>query len=133
MEFEIRELKARDIAPMCRIASKIGIKQIADVFSDGSLKGIVAASGAGDEDGSTAKEKAERVGLSLMTELASVVCANFDKADTELFRFLASMAGMKEKEVSELSLADAFDLATAVFMSEGFSDFFKRVQASLAR
>lgn len=141
MEFEIRELQARDIAPMTRILSNIGIKQIASSLSPDSLREIVAASvqdeeadeGKGGEGAKEGLTRTEEIGMNIMLEVASVLCANFDKAESDLFSFMASMSGMKQKEVSELSLADTFDLMLAIVTSDGFSDFFKRVQALLAK
>ena len=136
MEFEIRELQARDVAPMARIMGKVGIKQIANALSPASLKAVVDINGTDVEDGEERERvmtRTEEIGMGIMLEIASVLCENFDKAEKDLFRFLASMAGMKEQEVAKLSLADTLDLIAAVFTSDGFSDFFKRVQASLAR
>ena len=136
MEFEIRELQARDVAPMARIMGKVGIKQIANALSPASLKAVVDINGTDVEDGEERERvmtRTEEIGMGIMLEIASVLCENFDKAEKDLFRFLASMAGMKEQEVAKLSLADTLDLIAAVFTSDGFSDFFKRVQALLAK
>lgn len=129
MEFEIRGLQARDVAPMTRIMSKIGVKDVASALSPESLKEIVSGAATEADEGS----RVQVAGLNLVLELATIVCENFHKAESDLFKFLASMAGMKEKEVAELPLPDVLDLVVAVFSSEGFMDFFRRVQALLAK
>lgn len=133
MEFEIRELQARDVAPMARIMGKVGIKQIANTLTPASLSAIISANEADGEEQENGMTRTEKIGMGIMLEVASVLCENFDKAEKDLFRFLASMAGMTEQQVAKLSLADTVDLTVAVFTSEGFSDFFKRVQALLAK
>lgn len=135
MEFNVRELQARDVAPMVRVMNKIGMREIAQALSPESLRDVVALASdpADGEDAKARAQRIEQVGLSVMLELATIVFANFERAEADLFKLMASVSGMSEQEVSELSLADTMDLLVAIFQSEGFSDFFKRVQALLAR
>lgn len=115
MEFQIRTLAAKDVAPMCRILSCIGLSEFRDLVvplaqPDGGLS-------------------VEEVGIDVVLGAADIVLKNVDKAETELFAFLASLSGLSREEVAELSLGDFLDLLVAVFRSDGFADFLARAKA----
>lgn len=118
-EYEIRPLNAKDIAPMARIIGKIGIRDISKTLSPESIAAITSGEGA----------SVERIGASIVLDAIGIVCANADKAEADIFGFLASVSGMKVKEVEGLSLADFAELVTALFKAPDFSDFFTRVSS----
>lgn len=120
-KFEIRNPMAKDIAPMARIISRIGVKEVSKAISPETIAAIT-----GDE------KQIGLVGVGVIVDVVGVVCENFDKAEDDLFSFMASMAGMKKSEIASLSIADAFELLYEIFTCEGFGDFFKRVQALLS-
>ncbi|MEG0991343.1 MAG: hypothetical protein RSN88_10820 [Gordonibacter sp.] len=125
-KFGIRPFRAKDIAPMVRIITKIGLREFAQVISPENIKALVGRA----EDG---KPQADIVGIGLMLDVAAVVGENFDKVEGDLFAFMASMSGLKVQGVGDLSLADTFDLLYAIFTASDFSDFFKRARALLAK
>lgn len=123
-EFKMRPLAAKDIAPMTRIISKIGISEVKKLISP---ELIAAASKKNKKDNSSL----ESVGVNLVFDVAGIVCANYGKAEADINEFLASLYGMEPNEVSELSLAVFAELVVGLFKSDGFSDFFTRVKALL--
>lgn len=127
-DFNIREFKARDIAPMTRIISKIGLRQFAGIIDIRSVMGIV-----GDGDADVSAEAAAQIGVGVIIEAASVIIENFEKAENDLMLLMASLSGMKVEEVMDLSLADTMDLVYAIATHEGFSDFFTRAKALLGK
>lgn len=138
-KFSVRPFRAKDIAPMVRIISKIGIKQFAGVVSPQNVKAIMDKSnGAEVEDSDRGEEVDEgdqvnAVGVGVVLEVVGIFCDNFDKAEGDIFAFLASMTGMTRAEIEDLSLADTFDVLYAIFTAKDFSDFFKRARVLLAK
>ena len=124
MEFNIRPLAAKDVAPMCRIISKIGLSEFKEAVSPETVNSMFSKEG-GKDDGAAA------VGVAIVVSVADIVFRNVDKAEKDLFAWLASVSGISQKEVSELSLADFATLVGAVFKSEDFKDFFTAVRALL--
>lgn len=120
MEFELRPLNARDIAPVARIISKIGIREMKNVVSIDAILSTI-----GDEE--DRESKVDVVGFGIVLDAVGVICENLDKAESDIFKLMASVAGMKEKSVAELPLGDFADLLVAFLQKDDFKDFFTRV------
>lgn len=125
MEFDIRPLRFKDVAPMARIVSKIGLREFKQVLTPEAIGAFAETV----EDGQSV---AEAVGAGILIDAAGIVLENYDKAEDEIAAFLASVAGMKKTEVMELTLADSVALVKAVVAAQGFDDFLKQASA-LAR
>lgn len=125
MEFDIRPLRFKDIAPMARIVSKIGLREFKQVLTPEAIGAFAETA----EDGQSV---AEAVGAGVLIDAVGIVLENYDKAEDEIAAFLASVAGMKKSEVMELTLADSVALVKAVAAAQGFDDFLKQASA-LAR
>lgn len=125
MEFDIRPLRFKDIAPMARIVSKIGLREFKQVLTPEAIGAFAETA----EDGQSV---AEAVGAGVLIDAVGIVLENYDKAEDEIAAFLASVAGMKKSEVMELALADSVALVKAVAAAQGFDDFLKQASA-LAR
>lgn len=141
LKFSIRPLRAKDVAPMVRIVSKIGLREFKDVISLDAINVFVekaemslegeSPEGEGAPNDGGADAVASLVGVGAFLDAAGIVCENFDKAEADIFRFLASVSGQTVKEVEELPIADLFELVFAVFKAPDFGDFFTRVKALL--
>lgn len=125
-KFAIRPLRAKDIAPMVRIIGKIGLKEFAAIISPENISALIGKT----DDGEL---RTDIVGVGIMLDVAAVVCENFDKAEKDLFGFMASLSGLTIKEVEELSLADTFEVLHAICTAGDFADFFARVRSLLAK
>ena len=125
MEFDIRPLRFKDIAPMARIVSKIGLREFKQVLTPEAIGAFAETAGDG-------QSVAEAVGAGVLIDAVGIVLENYDKAEDEIATFLASVAGMKKSEVMELALADSVALVKAVAAAQGFDDFLKQASA-LAR
>lgn len=125
MEFDIRPLRFKDVAPMARIVSKIGLREFKQVLTPEAIGAFAETV----EDGQSV---AEAVGAGVLIDAVGIVLENYDKAEDEIAAFLASVAGMKKSEVMELTLADSVALVKAVAAAQGFDDFLKQASA-LAR
>ncbi len=118
MEFELRRMTSADIFPMCTIIKKIGIDEVKKIINSPELMSLVSNS-KGKDDRTTA------IGMSFMLDIASLIVGNIPKIETDLYKFLASMAKTTEKELREISPADFLELVIAVLKHEDFKDFFK--------
>lgn len=118
MTYELRKMTSADIFPICTIIKKIGIDEVKKMVSSPELMKMVSDT-KGKEDQATA------VGMSFMIDIASLIVGNLPKCETELYKFLASMAKTTEKELREISPADFLELVIAVIKHEDFKDFFK--------
>lgn len=96
---EMRALTAKDIAPVCKILSKIGITEILT-----NLQGLK-----------------ENDGLEAMAKIVDSILYNLDKVQEELFCFVSSVVG---QDVSELSMAEFTEVLFAVVKKEEFRNFF---------
>ena len=118
MDFELRKMTSADIFPMCTIIKKIGIDEVKKIINSPELMSLVSNS-KGKDDRTTA------IGMSFMLDIASLIVGNIPKIEADLYKFLASMSKMTEKELREISLADFLELVIAVLKHEDFKDFFK--------
>lgn len=116
-KIELRKLEAKDIAPVVSILSKIGLKEIKECFNPADLQEL-AKSG---------EEAATAVGLTVFTELAGVVFANYERCQDDIFRFLASLSGKSKEEIASLPMDSFAEMVIEVIKKEEFKDFFKVV------
>lgn len=122
MEYTIRRMTSADIFPICTIIKKIGIDEVKKIVNSPDMREMV---GKGD------KVDATSIGMSFMLDVASLVVGNIPKIESDLYKFLASMTKMSEKELREISPADFLDLIIAVVKHEDFKDFFNRASQLL--
>ena len=122
MEFTLRRMTSADIFPICTIIKKIGIDEVKKIVNSPEMREMI---GKGD------KVDATSIGMSFMLDVASLVVGNIPKIETDLYKFLASMTKMSEKELRDISPADFLDLIIAVVKHEDFKDFFSRASQLL--
>lgn len=115
--YELRPLCSKDLFPMFKIISKIGIDEFKNCFSSPEVLRMV----------STGKADAGQVGVTVALEIASIVCANLPKAEEDIYSFLSSVSGMKVKEIQELDMVTFLDMIVTLIKKDEFKDFFKGV------
>lgn len=114
-EIQLRELKSTDMGIICKIITAIGARQLKECFNVDSVRG---------EDG---KINVDEIGMSIFFDIAGIVVSNIPKAEDEIMRFVASVAGMSMKEVQNLSFAEYGELIVRIVTKKEFQDFFSRV------
>lgn len=117
---ELRPLQARDLFAFATILKKIGVRQFQGVLNAEAVKEAIDAMG---DDRS--EEAVADVGASVFFEAAGILLENVDRAETDIYRLLASLSGMTAEEVQCLPLGEFADMLVDVFKSPGFGDFFK--------
>ena len=107
--YELRKLEAKDIAPMASIINKIGWKQFKDAFQSVNAKEMTDLTS---------------VGMTVAFDIVGIVLANYEKCQADVFSFLASLSGLKVKQIESLSPAEFAEMVIDVVRKEEFTDFF---------
>ena len=111
-KYELRPLVATDMGAICKIINAIGVRQFKECFNLDDFKG---------------EKNVEKIGVSVMFDIAGIVIANIPKAEADIQAFLASLTGKAKAEIAMMPFAEYGELIIAVVMKEDFRDFFKRV------
>ena len=119
-KYEIRPLVASDMGIICKIITAIGVRQFKECFHADVLKGADSAKTSRDEI-------LETVGFGVAFDIAGIVISNIPKAEEEIHAFIASLTGLKCREVKNMPLAEYGEIIIRVITNENFKDFFRRV------
>lgn len=108
---EIRDLISTDMGKICKIMTKIGVKQFNNCIDPKEIKG----------------KDVEAVGITVLMNIAGIVISNYSNAEKDIIDFLSDLTGMKIEEITNLKLPEFADLVIAVVTKDDFKDFFSRV------
>ena len=113
--YELRRLSSKDIFPMAKIISKIGVKEFSAAFNGVDVTaGNVAA-----------------VGFTVFMDIAGIIFENLNSCEKEIYSFLSDLSGVGVKDLQELSIADFAQMVIDLVQKEEFKDFFKVVSKLL--
>lgn len=110
-KFNLRKLEARDLFPLSTIMSKVGVRQLKGIFKQ-------AFENSNEENRTAAN-------FDVAIDIAGILLDNLEKCEQHIYRFLASLSGMKENDIATLPPADFIELIIEVVTKEDFKDFFK--------
>lgn len=117
--YVLRELQSKDVFLMSRIISKIGIKEFKSCFETEDVQKLIAE---GIDEGAV-----ERIGLSVMMDIAGVVLSNVSHAEQDIYSFLADLSGKTAKDIAELDMVVFAEMIIEVVQKDQFKDFIKVV------
>lgn len=120
----MRNLNANDLFMMMKIINKIGIKEVKGLMQSAEIKQVLSES---VKDGKVNEEAASAVGMQVMLELACLVVSHIPDCQSEIYDFIASLTGMKVKDVASLDMIVFVELVMDVFKKPEFKDFFQRL------
>lgn len=121
--YELRELSADDLFPVCTIISKIGLKEFRKCFDAESVKGVIdKANGKID-----AEDIIQTVGFSVIFDIAAIILENLQKCRDNLYSLLASLAGQTVNDIANLPMATFAEMIMDVIQKKEFKDFFRAV------
>lgn len=130
--YEFRRLNATDIFLMVKIIGKIGLKDLATSFKDGSFKDAFT-----NLINKRIKETAEKeeskddtvaeIGMTIAFELANTIISNLPKCETEIYQLLAQVSGKKVNEIAKIDAVVFFEMIIDFIKKEEFKDFIKVV------
>ena len=118
---ELRNLQASDIFTMVKILNGIGLTKIKSVIDFDKIKELRK-----NMTDKNADDIASQLGTDLILSVVSVIFENLPAIESDLYKFLGSLAGIKPTEVAKLDLNVFVDLIFDIFKKEEFVDFFKR-------
>lgn len=114
--YELKELQAQHLFLLTRVIGKLDLKAIASVFAS---KVDVAKVGDGQDE-----EAVRAVGYDTVIEIVGMVIEHLPNCQDELFRFLAAVSNLNEKQVAALPLNHFVNMVSDVVRKEEFADFF---------
>lgn len=115
-KYELRTLQSKDVFPMFRIISKIGINEFKKCFGTDEVKAAIANAKDGKVDISS-------IGMSVMLDLSSVIISHVADAEQEIYTFLSGLTGMTKKDLESLDMVTFFEMIVDVFKKDEFKDF----------
>ena len=122
--YTLRSLQGADIFPMSAIIKKIGVKEFKNAFQDEEIKDLVKSINSGEISKDAA---ANQAGMAVILNIADVVLGNLPRAEKDIYKFLASLSGMKPDEVAALPMATFTGMVIDVIQKDEFKDFIKVV------
>ena len=127
--YELRGLMADDMFIMFSIISKIGIKEFKACFESDDVKAAVLnmAKKADENGDAEADEGADvvSVGISVALDTASILMANIGKCKNDIYALLASLSGMKDKDIAKLPVKTFTSMVIDLVKKKEFADFFQ--------
>lgn len=118
---ELRNLQASDIFTMVKILNGIGLTKIKSVIDFDKIKELRK-----NMTDKNADDIASQLGTDLILSVVSVMFENLPAIESDLYKFVGSLAGIKPTEVAKLDFNVFVDLIFDIFKKEEFVDFFKR-------
>ena len=126
--FELRALKATDFFLVTRILSKIGVKEFKGCIENDEIKAAIKTA-FDKQDGNIADADVASIGVSVVFDIASIVLERMEDCERDIYKLLANLSGMKEKEIADLPMATFGEMVISVIKHEGFRDFFQAVMS----
>ena len=118
---ELRNLQACDIFTMVKILNGIGLTKIKSVIDFDKIKELRK-----NMTDKNADDIASQVGTDVILSVVSVIFENLPAIESDLYKFVGSLAGIKPTDVAKLDFNVFVDLIFDIFKKEEFVDFFKR-------
>lgn len=118
--YQLRPLCAKDIFPMSKIISKIGISEFSKSLDSDDIKSMVKSK----------KADIETIGLKVIMSLTDVVLQNLSTCEKDIYTLLASLSSKKVKDIEELPISVFAEMVIDVVSRAEFKDFIKVVSKS---
>lgn len=118
---ELRNLQACDIFTMVKILNGIGLTKIKSAIDFEKIKELRK-----NMTDKNADDIASQLGTDLILSVVSVMFENLPAIESDLYKFVGSLAGIKPADVAKLDFNVFVDLIFDIFKKEEFVDFFKR-------
>lgn len=120
--YTLRALAAKDVFPMVKIISKIGINEFTKAFESDEIKQLITAV-TSEEGENKDTDKLTVVGINVALDVANTVLSHLGCCEQEIYTFLSGLSGMTKRQVEELPMNTFFEMVIDVFKKEEFKNF----------
>lgn len=122
--YTFRKLSAPDVFLMAQIIGKIGVNEFTVCFQKDGIQNLIANM----MENTGNSQNATVVGVSVVLEIANVICNNLPKCENEIYQMLAQVSGMTIDEIKAPGNAVMFfEMVVDFIKKEEFKDFLKVV------
>lgn len=111
--YNFKTMKATDVFKLTSILAKIGVKDIKE-----SIGNYMTLSKNANEDKNT-------LALNLGVDIVEVLLSNIEKCEESIYRFLASVTDLSERDIKEMEATEFITLLYDLFAQKEYIDFFK--------
>lgn len=120
--YTFRKLGAEDVAPMCKVISKIGLNEFARCFESDSVMNMISTM-KNDKNANVI----DMAGFQVLIEIVNVIISHIPDCEKDLFVLLSNVSGLSVKEIKEFDLATFTQMVIDFVKKEEFKDFLKVV------
>lgn len=124
--YTLKRLQSKDVFPMLRILSKIGMSELKECFSSHAVTEAISRA---TESGKDIDLSA--VGVNVAVDIASVIVTNIPKCEQDIYAFLSQLSGMHVQDIADLDAVVFFEMIVDVIKKPEFRDFMKVVSGLL--
>lgn len=117
MAYELKTLTSKDMFPMFKIISKIGIKEFKSCFESDEVKKLASAAANGENVDNAA------VGMIIIMDIVSILVSKLPDCEDEIYSFLVGISNLKRKELEDMSMVEFTEMIIDVIKKEEFADF----------
>ncbi|QBE95225.1 hypothetical protein PMF13cell1_00739 [Blautia producta] len=124
--YMLRNLAAKDVFPMVKIISKIGINEFMNAFEAEEIKKLVSAISTDDEakeEDSGEKDGMTVIGISVALNIANTLLGHLGDCEQEIYAFLCGLSGKSKEELMEMPMNTFLEMVVDVFKKEEFRGF----------
>lgn len=118
--YTFRKLNSTDLFLMMKIIGKIGINEFTACF-DGETMNRMLAMAKGEAD----KDTVSIVGLSVMLDIAGVICGNLPKCEAEIYQMLSNTSDLPVEEIRGMDMVVFAEMVIDFIKKDEFKDFIK--------
>ena len=112
-KYNFKTMKAPDVFKLTSILAKIGVKDIKECI--GNYMTLSKNSEANKD----------ALALNLGVDIVEVLLSNIDKCEESIYRFLASVTDLSEREIKEMEATEFITMLYDLFAQKEYIDFFK--------
>lgn len=118
---DLRKLNAKDLFRMANILNKIGISELKKIIDTDKLANLASKQTINGD------AMASLIGANVVFDIVGLIVSNLEKAEKDIFSFVASIIESDVKEVEKMDMSEFMDVLVAIVKKEEFKDFFNHL------
>lgn len=118
--YTFRKLNSTDLFLMFKIIGKIGINEFTACFDGETMNRMLQMA-----KGKAKEETVSLVGLSVILDIAGVICTNIPKCEAEIYQMLSNTSDLTVEEIKEMDMVVFAEMVIDFVKKDEFKDFIK--------